>query len=398
MPMPSAASSRWWHQTLHRQILVLSGGSQHGAFGSGFFAGLSAVPAYDVVTAVSTGALQSTFVFLANQGEPIRKYLPYMSKAPSVGTPGRTNLEDLEVAYAISTEGDLMKVSGLGYIGAALNGSIATFGPLKAMMEGMISNATLKQVAAQARLKRRLLVGVADLDDGRGYALDLTRLVEDATDVADVRDCYIDALIASSSVPPGVPPVTLKVDLDPDGKHDLRQHMFMDGGALFGVFFQQVHDSVGRAPTPGRTPSAADVTLVVNGTLYGTPWLDKGGHAVGKWSVVNFGLRAVDLLQTQVYRFSVDDIEKWALPNGILRMAFISNENLKTLTELPDDHSFTTGSDRKTNCGQFRAEDKAVSHPQEFDAKYMQCLIDYGRARGAKDPWNHVVAQQASRP
>jgi len=56
-------------------VLILSGGSQHGAYGAGFFAGMAkselpefkdGVPEYVFVTGVSTGALVSTLVFLAN--------------------------------------------------------------------------------------------------------------------------------------------------------------------------------------------------------------------------------------------------------------------------------------------------------------------------------------------
>lgn len=395
---------------INRQVLVLSGGSLHGAFGAGFFKGLNGVPPYEIVTAVSTGALQSTFIFLANRPDPIdpkdpgrRMFAPYMSKAPVIARPGDSNLGDLELAYAIERESDLMKVSKLGYVGAALNGSIATFTSLKAALTGLISDTTLVQVAEEAKAGRRLFVGVANLDDGKGYALDLTAMVLDAYNadpgnpeqaVDRVRGCYVDALIASASVPPGVPPVSLTLDMDPKGTHRTEHHMFMDGGALFGVFFQQVHDGATTPWTKGKTPTPTDITLIVNGSLYGEPWTDSKGQAVKKWSVVNFGLRAVDLLQTQVYRFSVDEIEKWALPNGKLRMAFISNENLGTDAELPDDHWFTNSLGEKKKCGEFRAEDKATSHPQEFDAKYMQCLIDYGRSRGsAANPWNHVVPQ-----
>ena len=382
----------------NHQVLVLSGGSQHGAFGAGLFAGLDGGPPYEVVTAVSTGALQSTFVFLAHDGLPGRRYRPYMSKAPAIGSPGRSNIEDLEMAYAIGGESDLLKVGKLGFVGAAVRGSLATFTPLRTMLEGMISDETLERVRAEARAHRRLLVGVADLDDGNGYALDLTRLVEEAPDVSAVRECYIDALIASATVPPGVPPVTLNVDFDPDGAHDVRPALFMDGGALFGVFFQQVRDAVAQPPSPDRPPVPTDVTLVVNGMLHGRPWLRDDGTPVGDWSVVSFGLRAVDLLQTQVYRFSVDDVEKWALPNGTLRMAFISNENLAHLTESPDAHLFTNDAKETKTCADFREEDRTRDHPQEFDARYMQCLIDYGRARGAADPWNHVVPKRTPAP
>src|SRR5690242_6486391 len=59
-----------------REIAVLSGGSQHGAFGAGLFLGLPSVPTYDVVTGVSTGSLQSTIVFLANQLVPGDRVYP----------------------------------------------------------------------------------------------------------------------------------------------------------------------------------------------------------------------------------------------------------------------------------------------------------------------------------
>ena len=56
------------------QILELSGGGAHGAFGAGFLAGWSetgAYPEFDIVTGVSTGALMSTFAFLG-QPEDLR--------------------------------------------------------------------------------------------------------------------------------------------------------------------------------------------------------------------------------------------------------------------------------------------------------------------------------------
>jgi hypothetical protein len=75
------------------QVLVLSGGSQNGAFGAGLFRGLSqsnGIPEYDVVTAVSTGALQSTLIFLANQKVPTDRlnYPAYMSARNGLGSPG----------------------------------------------------------------------------------------------------------------------------------------------------------------------------------------------------------------------------------------------------------------------------------------------------------------------
>jgi predicted acylesterase/phospholipase RssA len=358
-----------------KEILVLSGGSQHGAFGAGLFRGMARVPTYDAVTAVSTGALQSTFLFLANQPEPKRVYPAYMKPDPAIGAPGESNVKDLALAYAIANESDLMKVSSLGVAGAAFDGSVANFKPLRALLADMISDETLLEVAAEADKGRSLFVGVSNLDDGNGYALDLTELAKNGRDngnIAAIRQCYIDALVASASVPPGVPPVTLRTS------PDMQDHLYMDGGARFGVFFQQV-----RKLANDKYP--AEVTLVVNGALYGGPWTEKG-KPVDKWSVVSFGLRAVDMMENQVYRFSVDDLESWAIANGSLKMAFISNQGLKTLTQQPDAWTYNG-----MTCAQASADDDRKTHPQEFHPEYMRCLISYGQARGAGDPWNKEI-------
>ena len=358
-----------------KEILVLSGGSQHGAFGAGLFRGMASVPTYDVVTAVSTGALQGTFLFLANQPEPKRVYPAFMRPDPAIGAPGQSNVKDLALAYAISNESDLMKISKLGVAGAAFDGSVGNFKPLRQALAGLISDETLLAVAAEADKGRALFVGVSNLDDGNGYAIDLTELAKNGRDngnISAVRQCYIDALVASASVPPGVPPVSLRTS------PDLQTHLYMDGGARFGVFFQQVRKEV-------NDKFPANVTLIVNGALYGGPWTEKG-KPVDKWSVVNFGLRAVDLMENQVYRFSVDDVESWAMANGSLKMAFISNQGLTKVTTQPDAWPYNN-----MTCAQASADDDKKTHPQEFHPEYMRCLIDYGQARGKDEPWNKVV-------
>lgn len=367
-----------------RQVLVLSGGGQHGAFGAGFFLGLSHVPDYQVVTGVSTGSLQSTFVFLANQPEPAdRTALPaYMSLNPDLGKPGRSNLQDLALAYAIQKEGDLMKVGSP--LRAVSKGSIATFGPLHEMLQALITHDTIVAVAAEARKGRSLFVGVTDLDDGYGYAVDLTEMAKQAVDrqAVDARavdrmiPCYIDSLIASSTVPPGVPPVSLNIAGAP------QTDMLMDGGARFGVFFDQLR-------TVAKSDGPTDMTVIVNGALYGGPWLDDKGQRISQWSVASFGLRAVDMMENQVYRLSVGDAEQWAVDNGTLRMAFISNEKLRVMTDDPDQWVYNG-----QTCAAASAAD-AASKPIQFHPKYMRCLIDYGQKRGERDPWNKVLPPTA---
>lgn len=355
------------------RVLVLSGGSLHGAFGAGFFRGLPAVPRYRVVTAVSTGAIQSTFLFLANsKPEPGKIYPSYMHADPRLGKPGDGYVSDLALAYAVGRESDLLKVRRLGYVGAVINGSLATFDPLRQGQKLLITEATIRQIAEEkSKRGRSLLVGVTDLDEGGGYAIDLTKLAVEAVGsghVAEARDCFVEAVVASATVPPGVPPVTLMVN----GK----VHLFMDGGAKFGVFYQQISKAVASTPS-------VDMDLVVNGKLFDGSWLENG-KPVEKWSLINFGLRAIDAMETEVYRFSVNDVARYSTKDGRFRVAFISDLGLAGLPADPDQYASRV--DGKT-CA-FHHDQDAKAKPQQFYPSYMRCLIDYGQKRGEDDAWN----------
>lgn len=360
-------------------VLILSGGSQHGAFGAGFFAGLPSVPVYKLVTGVSTGALQSTFLFLANDPAPPDRIYPVYFREAS-GTP-HTNIGDLALAYSISAESDLLDVGRFGELGGVVRGSVAEFGPLRAVLRGLISPDTLRAVGAayrpDPREGRRLLVGVTNVNDGAGYAIDLTelaaRFLHGQQPYATTRDCYVDALVASSSVPLAAPPVTLEVRT-PSQTAPAR-HMYIDGGARFGVFWSQL----GAVLAGGLDP---EVTLIVNGRLYGKPWLDKAGQPRTDWSSLTLGLRAVDILENQVYRFSVDNVHQAAAGKGGVRMAFISSEGLPS--GWPEIDAFEHAG---RTCASWTAEDRK-RRPAEFHPFYMRCLLEYGRARGKAQAWN----------
>lgn len=378
--------------------LVLSGGSQHGAFGAGFFVGMAnkaPVPDYDIVTGVSTGALQSTFVFLANRPVPADIAYPAFMRAriahpdPQLGSPGQTNLRNLALAYAVDDESDLLKVYAHGQLGmgvaAARHGSLASFAPLRATLTGLISPDTIRAVAREAKT-RSLMVAATDIDDGYAYAIDLTELAaqavaretdqHDASAVPNAVGCYVEALIASSSVPPGVPPVSLPLQ-----RHGApRVDMFIDGGARYGVFLDQIL----KGSTRARITAPVELTLLVNGKLSDERWTDSTGARIAKWNVIALAQRSSDQLIDQVYRFSVFNEKVWALSHHVrMNYAFISNQGLKGIKGKPDDWPYNN-----TTCAAlYRLDDQRS--PQEFHPGYMRCLIDYGQARGAgPDQWN----------
>lgn len=376
------------------QVLALSGGSQHGAFGAGYFNGLRTVPTYQVVTGVSTGALQSTLIFLANQPVPRdRHYPPHMTR-PGL-KPGTSNLDDLYLAYSIEKESDLVDIGSFGELGGVVRGSIGRFGPLRGLAEGLISDETIRQVAAEGLdNKRMLLVGVVDVDDGQGYAIDLTELAgrsrDNEMEIGAIRRCFVDALVASSSVPLAVPPVTLETRTRTDirtGRHDVRRDLYIDGGARFGLFWEQL-----RKVTDTTRPAA--ITGIVNGRLYGSDWTSKG-KKVEKWSALSLGLRAVGILENQVYRFSVAGLESSVVPGGSLKLAFIANNCLPAgrpdcvAGTLPGEGPPEAFQYLGKSCGAWSDEDDRLDHPTEFHPRYMRCLLAYGKHRGeGAGSWN----------
>lgn len=367
------------------EYLVLSGGSQHGAFGAGFFYGLPSIPDYDVVTGVSTGSLQSTFLFLANQRVPKdRNYAWVDGPLADIIKPGTSNPGDLALAYSIAKEGDIVTPNSGGFLGGIAQGAMATFGPLKARLRAALSPDTLRLIAEQgaAPYNRKLFVGTVNLDDGKGYAIDLTELASRidtpawAGKTSKLQDCYADALIASSSVPPAAYPVSLEIQ---DGNGGTRTNLYMDGGARFGVFLEPILAALG-----DTVAKDARVDVVVNGALYGDNWTQANGQPVEKWSAVTVALRAVDILENQVYRFSVANTESFGLRHGGVRMAFISNQNLPAGSVDPGDFVF-----RGKTCTAWNAIDN-LAKPLEFHPNYMACLSQYGTSRGKIDQWNWV--------
>ena len=396
-------------------IVVLSGGGAHGTFGAGLLLGLQDVGALpeeaQIVTGISTGALQATFVFLARQPVPAdRTYgwlnpgalavhaLPGATGAlPPV--PGHSSLEDLALAYAIHDEAEIAHLtvpgsSGLLTKGLTLieQGALADLAPLRTRLRDLISPDTIAQIALQGCAQRALLIGAADYDDGNGYALDLTRLALSAFDrdgqavgMDAVRDAYVAAMIASSSVPVQTLPVQLRFAVIGEAGQSVHQHMFIDGGAKVGVF------------VPDRTDARA-VTLLVNTSLATSP-ADPANPpvATAKWDVASFLDRIVeDILETQIYNLSVGLVQdRVDLAQGQLHMAYLSNHDDNTATgtlgPAPADHVYAANGTRQT-CTAWQAVDVSVPNPpQQYFPDYMACLIDYGRSRGQQQQWNLIL-------
>src|SRR5688572_25528873 len=173
-------------------MLFLSGGSQDGAFGAGFLAGWSrrrpgGLPDFKVVTGISTGAILSTWAFLDQADKP-------------------------ETHYRISEEGRILKTyirpgSDLSLIKAvARKGAVGDLGPLRQLLIDNLTPGTFEDIVKQRALGRRLYIGAVDIDSGKAAAFDMTEMAQRYVDAPPerrdlYRACYVDAIIASSSVP-----------------------------------------------------------------------------------------------------------------------------------------------------------------------------------------------------
>ncbi|PTS81874.1 hypothetical protein DBR17_09090 [Sphingomonas sp. HMWF008] len=212
--------------------LVLSGGGQWGAFGAGFLKGWSdrgpgaeARPArFDIVTGISTGALQSTFAFL--------------------GKPEDASLID---AYSITDERQLLKRHGATFF--INHASMADTGPAGDYVRARV-RPLIDKVAAPENADRTLLVGAVDALDGELYAIDLTRIARELTGM-EREDCYVGALMASSAVPIVFRQVTV------GGKP------YFDGGVRKSVFLSEISNAAERALTAqARTGT---IYILING-------------------------------------------------------------------------------------------------------------------------------------
>lgn len=385
------------------EVAALSGGSQHGAFGAGYLLGLNergAIPEYDVVTGVSTGALQSTYLFLAKEPPPADRIYPadigYSQEGPDRGTPGEPAriplnagwLEDLAVGYSIREEKSVLRKRGSLFgaeFAAVTKGAAATLQPLEERIKVFLTDRTLAQIRDADKEGRTLYIGVSNLDDGEAYAIDLTALVtralEEDWEKERLRSCYARSLLASASVPFGAPPVSLSLNvIDPKDNLSRRVNgLFIDGGAKFAVFLD---DMLALKSAPNEGP--VNITTIVNGFLFPGEWRDSDGKPVKRWSILNVGFRSIDILQNQVTQFSVKGVLDAERKSGEARLAFIA----RTKSDATNPLDFVVGG---KSCASWRDEDTAEQNPFEFYPRYMRCILEYGRSRGRNADWNEVL-------
>ena len=224
-------------------ILVLSGGGGAGAFGAGLLAGWSRLgtrPRFQIVTGVSVGALIAPFAFLGPQWDP-----------------------QLSLAFDGTNVPPLLERRLFGWLGALFGWSVYRGEPLRALVDGYVTPALLRAVAARARSGRLLLVATTDLDTGNVIVWNMGAIASQGGRTA--LGLFRRVLVASASIPGVFPPVLIRVQ----ASSRLFDEMNVDGSASSAFLLAP---GIASILPEGITPlNGANVYLVINGHLRPQP-------------------------------------------------------------------------------------------------------------------------------
>ncbi len=212
-------------------VLALSGGGADGAFGAGVLIGWTESgkrPKFDVVTGVSTGALQSTFAFLGPQYD-----------------------EQLRTLYTCTCSHDLFAHRG---VAGLLGDSLMDTDKLGEKLEQVLTDEILDKVAAEHRAGRRLYVATTNLDAGVVTVWDMGKIASSEHEWRGVL--YREILRASAAVPGFFQPVMIHPHED---GQDEKGQMHVDGGVKAPILL--------RSFMLQRPARAKNVYMLVNGGM-----------------------------------------------------------------------------------------------------------------------------------
>jgi predicted patatin/cPLA2 family phospholipase len=190
------------------RILALSGGGSRGAYGAGVLAGWTAKgsrPEFDVVTGISTGALQATAAFLGPDYDTALKAFNDVENDDIFTSAGTTALITKESIYDTT--------------------------PLKTMLAKLLDEKTINAVAAEYAKGRQLFIGTTNLDANAFTIWNMGRIA--SSDRPDRFQVYRDVVLASASFPVAFPPVYFPVTTE---QGDTYYQMHVDGGARESIF------------------------------------------------------------------------------------------------------------------------------------------------------------------
>ncbi|WP_162627560.1 patatin-like phospholipase family protein [Erythrobacter sp. KY5] len=368
-------------------MLLLSGGSQNGAFGVGFLDGWhksGRMPDFRLVTGISTGALQSTGAFIGRPEISVNGYTIDDEGQLLVTDINGSDIEDgfsLKAIYKLLTKG-----------------SISDLIPLRDRLDEIMTDEVLRAVAARypedVSKRDYLLAGATDVDLGVAVAFDLTEVAAryakagDETQRKLLKDCYIEALVASSIVPPGARPSFID------------NRMYIDGGVRYAVFDDRFSEVLEDRSTDRliREEDRHALYLILNASGDSREDCQKVDPAncaperatIGQrkdWEVLDLAVRTLELFENQIRRLSVDRARERARNQNLpFYFARIRNKDLSDPHRIYSIPDFEDQGPK--TCEQWRSIDDAEDDPVEFHRRFMRCLIEYGRDRASEAEWD----------
>ncbi|EKD70254.1 MAG: hypothetical protein ACD_46C00585G0003 [uncultured bacterium] len=189
--------------------LALSGGGADGAFGAGIVYGWSKakkMPKFKIVTGISTGALIAPFAFLSPR---------YDEKMKTVYT--SMSDKDIYSQYSLFT-------IALAFMHIKELSSLADSKPLAQLIAKVVDEKMLREIAAEHRKGRRLLIGTTQLDAQRLVIWDMGQIANSRR--KNALALFRKILLSSASIPVSFPPQYF--DVVADGKNYKEMHV--DGG------------------------------------------------------------------------------------------------------------------------------------------------------------------------
>ena len=188
-------------------VLVISGGGDWGAFGTGFLLGWGDVkapgiarPQFDVVSGVSTGALIAPFAYLGTEAD----------------------LKTIDDMYR-NPKSDWVKQRGLLYF-MPDNASFAEVPGLEREVNHFITMDFAKRVAEESTHGRLLLINTTNLDDGSQQTFRWGLAAQQAVKDGNVTRLQ-NILLASSGIPGAFPP------------RDIDQSLYCDGAVTSNIIY-----------------------------------------------------------------------------------------------------------------------------------------------------------------
>ena len=221
-----------------RKVLILSGGGQNGAFGAGFLNGLAQradrLPDlnFDIVTGISTGALQATFAFL-----------------------GPDYYDMLEAFYLNLSQGDIFVHRFFPCL--LWSDSIVDSAPLRTLLENTITLDMIEEVAQAHQDGRRLFIATLDLDSGGLVVWNMGEIAQGRDQQA--LEKYLDILMGATAVPVVLPPVEIEYTTSTG---ELYKGLHVDGGLRENLFLRGFMLDI-----PAAVSANARLYVIVNGKI-----------------------------------------------------------------------------------------------------------------------------------